>query len=111
MLDELATVIPKRLWLKKMDEKGGTSITFEGTAATIDDVSAFMSALKTSKHFAAVELKRTNATGGKQGGTTVRLVDFMITASVTYGGVPVAGAAPAGAKPPAGAAPGTPVQR
>jgi type IV pilus assembly protein PilN len=110
MLDELATIIPKRLWLKKMDEKGGTSISFEGTAATIDDVSAFMSAIKTSKHFSAVELKKTSATGGKQGGTSVRLVDFLITASVTYGGIPEAGAAPAGARPPAGAA-GTAGQR
>jgi type IV pilus assembly protein PilN len=86
MLDELATIIPKRLWLKKMDEKSGTSITFDGTASTIDDVSAFMAALKTSKHFGAVELKKTSATGGKQGATSIRLVDFTITAAVTYAG-------------------------
>lgn len=100
MLDELATVTPKRLWLRKMEEKGGTSITFDGTAATIDDVSSFMAALKTSKHFGKVELKKTVAKGVKGG---VRLVDFTILASVTYGGL-VAQADAAG-KPGAPAAP------
>jgi type IV pilus assembly protein PilN len=95
MLDELATVTPKRLWLKRMDEKGGTTITFEGTAATIDDVSSFMAALRSSKHFAAVELKKTNATAAKAGG--LRLVDFTIITSVNYGG-PVAAAPAADAK-------------
>jgi type IV pilus assembly protein PilN len=75
---------PKRLWLRKMEEKGGTTITFEGTAATIDDVSAFMAALKTSKHFNNVELKKTTATG-KGGG--FRLVDFTINSGVAYGGL------------------------
>lgn len=100
MLDELATVIPKRLWLKKMDEKGGTSIAFDGTAATIDDVSAFMAALKSSKHFGAVELKKTSAVAGKQGATNIRLVDFTITAAVSYaGGAPAAPPRPPAARP------------
>jgi type IV pilus assembly protein PilN len=85
MLDELAVMTPKRLWLRKMEEKGGTTVNFEGTAATIDDVSAFMAALKTSKHFNNVELKKTNATSAKGGG--FRLVDFTINAGVAYGGL------------------------
>ena len=96
MLDELATVIPKRLWLKKLEEKGGANIAFEGTAATIDDVSAFMAALETSKHFSSVELRKTSA-------TTVagaRLVDFSITAAVTYAG-PASAAKPGASAPPA----------
>lgn len=108
MLDELATIIPKRLWLRKLDEKGGTTITFDGAAATIDDVSSFMAALKTSRHFSAVELKKTSSTTGKQGGATIRLVDFTISAGVTYGG----DAAPSGAPSPAPSAPqSAPVQR
>jgi type IV pilus assembly protein PilN len=103
MLDELATLTPKRLWLKKMEEKGGTSISFEGTAATIDDVSAFMAALKASSHFSGVELKKTTATATRQAGG-VRLVDFSITAAVTYG-APAPTAGPAGAAPPAPTAP------
>lgn len=114
MLDELATVTPKRLWLKKMEEKGGTTITFDGTAATIDDVSAFMAALRTSKHFSNVELKKTAATSVR-GATaaSLRLVDFTITCSVTYGGLVAAAATPgapgaAGAPPPAPPAPPAP---
>jgi type IV pilus assembly protein PilN len=107
MLDELATLIPKRLWLKTLTEKGGTAISFAGTAATIDDVSAFMGALKTSKHFTGVELKKTSAVSLKG---TVRLVDFNINAGVTYGGpaastaVGAPGALP-GKGPPAAPAP------
>lgn len=84
MLDELATVTPKRLWLRKMDEKAGKGITFDGTAATIDDVSAFMAALKTSKYFSNIELKKTTAKGAKGG---LRLVEFTVTATAAYGGV------------------------
>jgi type IV pilus assembly protein PilN len=102
MLDELATVTPKRLWLRKMEEKGGTSVSFEGTAATIDDVSAFMAALKASTHFSKVELKKTNATVAVKG-TNLRLVDFSISAAVTYGGLP--GSAPGATAKPAPSAP------
>lgn len=90
MLDELAGLIPKRLWLKKLDEKAG-AITFEGAAATIDDVSAFMAALKKSPFFSAVELKKTTA---KRDGK-FKLVDFTINAAVNYTpAVQLAAAAP-----------------
>ncbi|MCK7518872.1 MAG: PilN domain-containing protein [Ignavibacteriales bacterium] len=54
--------------------RAGPAITFEGTAATIDDVSGFMAALKTSRYFSKVELKKTAASGASKGG--LRLVDF-----------------------------------
>ncbi len=96
MLDALASIMPKRLWLKRMDEKGG-SVTFEGTAATIDDVSAFMKELKASQYFGNAELKRTTARDEK-GGT--QLVDFQLVATVRY--VPPATVtAAAGASTPA----------
>ena len=99
MLDELATIIPKRLWLRKMEEKGG-AVAFEGTASTIDDVSAFMSALRRSQYFSAVELKKTNAKADKQ----FRTVEFIITATANYtpgakvATAPGAAAAPAAAR-------------
>jgi type IV pilus assembly protein PilN len=93
MLDELATITPKRLWLKKLEERGGKTVSFEGTAATIDDVSAFMAALKSSTHFSGVELKKTSATATRAG--NLRLVDFSITAAVSYAG-PETPARPAG---------------
>ena len=81
MLDELATITPRQLWLSKLDEKGG-SITFTGSALSIDDVSAFMAALKTSKYFDRVELKKTTATDDKAAGQ--RLVSFEIVAGAKY---------------------------
>ncbi len=79
MLNELATIIPKRVWLKKMEEKGGT-VVFEGTAGTIDDVSAFISALKDATYFSSPELKKTTArTEGK-----LKLVEFNLTATLDY---------------------------
>jgi type IV pilus assembly protein PilN len=97
MLDELATVIPKRLWLTKLEEKGG-SVRFTGSAATIDDVSEFMTALKGSRHFRNVELGKTAAKGGKE----FRLVEFTMSASVSYGDAPKAPSAPGAVVPAAG---------
>jgi type IV pilus assembly protein PilN len=97
MLDALATVTPKRLWLAKLEEKGGV-MTFSGAAATIDDVSEFMSALKKSAHFSSVELTRTSARAERR----LEVVDFVLTAAVHYGtkkatpGAPPAPGAPGG---------------
>ncbi len=91
VLDELATIIPKKVWLRKFDERNGNA-TFEGSAETIDDVSLFLTALKQSRHFTSAELKKTAAkTAGRQ-----TLVDFTITVHVNYTpGVRVASADPA----------------
>ena len=90
MLDELATVTPRQLWLSKLDEKGG-AVNFAGSAASIDDVSEFMLKLKQSKYFTKVELKKTTAVKGT--GRSDRLVNFEITATVKYN--PLAGEAAA----------------
>jgi len=79
MLDELATIMPKRVWLRKLDEKGGTA-TIEGGAGTIEDVSAFLTALKRAQYFSAPELKKTSA---KREGK-FKTVDFTITANINY---------------------------
>lgn len=98
MLDELATIVPKKLWLRKMEEKGG-AVTFEGSAITIDDVSTFMSALRRSQFFTAVELKKTTAKSDKQ----FKIVDFTVSATANYTPPAMASAAPgtAPARPPA----------
>ena len=44
MLDAMATSIPKNVWLKKLDERGG-AMTLEGSAMTNDDLAEFMKAL------------------------------------------------------------------
>ena len=79
LLDELAGLVPKRVWIKKFDEKDRI-VSFEGSAATIEDVSAFMTALQKSPYFKAVELKKTSAkTEGRY-----KVVDFSLTAKAEY---------------------------
>jgi type IV pilus assembly protein PilN len=81
VMDALATLTPKRLWITRIEEKDGKA-TITGQAATIDDVSAFMSAVKGNPHFGAVELSRTaaaTAAGGK-----LEIVDFTLTAGMLY---------------------------
>ena len=79
MLDELATIVPKRVWLRKLDEKGGAA-TIEGGAGTIEDVSTFLTALKRAQYFSTPELKSTNA---KRDGK-FKTVDFTITVTINY---------------------------
>jgi type IV pilus assembly protein PilN len=79
LLDQLAQVMPVRLEIRKMEEKGGT-LVFDGSGATIDDVSAFMTALKGTPYFSQVELKKTSA--ATRGG--MRIVDFVVTAHANY---------------------------
>ncbi len=99
MLDELATITPKRLELTKMEERAGGAVQFDGSAGSIDDVSAFMAALKSSKYFTAVELKKTTAATRK----AFRVVDFTITCNTSYTpAVAIAGrpGSPGGVPPP-----------
>jgi type IV pilus assembly protein PilN len=79
VMDALATLTPKRLWITKVDEKNG-SATITGQAVTIDDVSAFMTALKGDPHFAGVELKKTAAAAAGK----IEIVDFTLTTAVLY---------------------------
>ncbi len=97
VLDALATLTPKRLWLTKMEEKGGT-VVYSGTASTIDDVSEFMSALKGNPYFGGVELQKTTAKIEKG----LECVEFALSANLVYSPKP-AGAAAQPAAP--GAAP------
>ncbi len=99
VLDEVATITPRQLWLTKMSEKGG-SVAFSGVAISIDDVSAFMTALKTSKYFSLVELRKTTAvtSAPAPGAPAEKLVNFEITATVLY--APGSPAAAGAAAPP-----------
>jgi type IV pilus assembly protein PilN len=98
MLAELGENTPRRLWLRKLDEKGG-QVTFTGSAASIDDVSEFIRKLKGSKYFEGVELKKTEAKPAEG----LRIVEFEIRAVGKYSpGMtpppPAAGAKPAKGK-------------
>lgn len=78
-LDDLATEIPNRVWLTKLDEKGG-SMTLEGMAIDHEDVSAFMKALQKSKYFSNIVLSYSKEKRDQSN----RLYDFKITCSVNY---------------------------
>lgn len=104
VLDEIATITPRQLWLSKMSEKGG-AVTLVGSAISIDDVSTFMTALKGSKYFSKVELKKTTAVAAstKSGQAVDRLVNFEINAAVQYApGAPPVEGAPTAPKAPKG---------
>jgi type IV pilus assembly protein PilN len=96
MLDELATCVPKRVWIRKFEEKGGVA-SIEGSAGTIDDVSALITALKRGQYFSAPELKKTSAKADGK----FKVVDFSMTATVNY--TPSAAAVAAAAGSPAAA--------
>lgn len=93
VMDALASVTPKRLWISKLEEKSGAA-TITGQASTIDDVSEFMTALKANAYFGGVELTKTaSATGSATKG--LDLVDFTLTANIVYAPrKPAADAAP-----------------
>lgn len=88
MLDELSGLTPRRLWLQSVIEKK-SSMTIQGSAVTIDDVSQFITALKGSTYFGDVDLKRTQAKAGGAG-SQAHLVDFIIDVTARYSGSPKA---------------------
>lgn len=79
VLDELSTYIPKRVWLKHFEEKGG-SLTLKGVGLENSDISEFLRALQKSKYFKNVKLKYTQA----QKSNGVSIFNFMITCGVNY---------------------------
>lgn len=80
-LDDLATEIPNRVWLTKVDEKGN-AMTIEGNAIDPEDVSAFMKALQKSKYFNGIVLGYSKAVKDAKGGST--LYEFKISCTVNY---------------------------
>ena len=80
-LDDLATEIPNRVWLTKINETSG-SVTIDGKAIDHEDVSAFMKSLQKSKYFSGIVLKFSNASKDQTSGVT--LYDFQITCAVNY---------------------------
>ena len=86
VMDALATLTPKRLWITKLDEKGGNAV-LTGQATTFDDVSNFMTALKGNPQFANVELSKTAAVAS-QGARKIDLVDFNLGLQILYGSKP-----------------------
>src|SRR3954463_3442093 len=56
VMDELATLIPQKVWLNSYIEAGG-SVTMNGHAAAYEDLSTFSKKLKASTHFTNITIK------------------------------------------------------
>ena len=80
-LDDLASMIPDRVWVTDLEEKSG-SVTIAGRAINHENVSAFMKALQKSKYFTGVSLGFSKASTTKTKGVT--LYEFQITCAVNY---------------------------
>ena len=76
LFDELASLVPERLWLKKLDTKAG-EVTMQGESIDTGIVADFLRNLNRSDRFVNVDLQST------KGGKTVDgvgLVNFKIIA-------------------------------
>ncbi|HEY5675895.1 MAG TPA: PilN domain-containing protein [Myxococcales bacterium] len=56
VMDELATIIPQKVWLVDYTEKDG-GVTMSGLAGSYEDLSAFSKKLKASSHFTNITIK------------------------------------------------------
>jgi type IV pilus assembly protein PilN len=76
VMDELATVIPQRVWIIDYAETGG-GVTMQGRSAAYEDLSAFSKRLKGSQHFRDIVIRRASQRADG-------LVDWTITCSADY---------------------------
>jgi len=76
VLDELASVVPQKVWILEFSEQnGGVSIT--GQAANYEDLSTFSKKLKGATHFTNITIK-----GARQRADGT--VDWVITCNANY---------------------------
>ena len=76
VLDELATIIPQKVWIIDFAEQSG-AVSITGASASYEDLSTFSKKLKVSTHFTNITIK-----GARQrpDGT----VDWVITCNANY---------------------------
>jgi len=105
LLDQVANTVSRaeNLWLISLTKKG-TSLTFDGAAASLNSVANFITALKRSGYFQKVEIKESKQDDLN---TSVQTFKFTINAEIAPNTPPASGTTPQ-AKPasaPAGSAP------
>jgi type IV pilus assembly protein PilN len=76
VMDELATIIPPRVWITDYAETSG-AVTMIGQASTYEDLSAFSKKLKASKHFRDINIKTARQRGESA-------VEWTITCTADY---------------------------
>lgn len=76
VMDELATIIPQKVWIVEYSESSG-GVTMNGSAASYEDLSTFSKKLKASRHFNNIVIKT-----AKQ--RTDGVVDWIIQCNADY---------------------------
>ena len=76
VLDELATIIPQKVWIIDFTEQGG-GVTITGQAQAYEDLSTFSKKLKASVHFTNITIKSAHQRADG-------VVDWVITCSASY---------------------------
>ena len=76
VLDELATIIPQKVWIVDFNEQGG-AVAMNGAASSYEDLSNFSKKLKASTHFGNITIKTARQ---RADGT----VDWVITCNTNY---------------------------
>ena len=76
VLDELATIIPQKVWIVDFAEQNG-AVSMNGAAASYEDLSSFSKKLKVSTHFSNITIKTARQ---RVDGT----VDWIITCNTNY---------------------------
>lgn len=104
LLDQVANTVSRaeNLWLTSMTKKGST-ITVQGSSASINSVANFITALKRSGYFQKVEIKESKQ---DEKNTSIQTFLFTINAEIATSG-PTTGAQTKPANAPAQAAPAT----
>jgi type IV pilus assembly protein PilN len=81
MLDALATVMPEKVWILSLDEKGG-SLSLKGSAVSAEDIADLMRELKKSPFFQEPTLKKATQKDDKT--TGLKFMEFEVTCGVSY---------------------------
>jgi type IV pilus assembly protein PilN len=76
VLDELATIIPPKVWIAEFNEQNG-GVSMNGQASSYEDLSTFSKKLKASTHFTNITIKTARQ---RADGT----VDWVITCNANY---------------------------
>jgi len=76
VLDELATIIPQKVWIVEFNEQNG-AVSMNGAASSYEDLSNFSKKLKASTHFSNITIKTARQ---RADGT----VDWVITCNTNY---------------------------
>jgi len=76
VLDELASIVPQKVWIIDFTEQGG-GVTITGQAQAYEDLSTFSKKLKASTHFTNITIK-----GARQRNDGT--VDWVITCNANY---------------------------